>query len=419
MKTILCIAFLSAWCCATVLSDAAGQATIGQWREVFTTNSSILGSNGSSNIPYTDDICYDPNSKRLYYIGGDHCVYAYFVSYDEATNAWERPPRPSWMPPASAYCNGMMHGYDHGAMDAGRGFYYHKWGKHFERYNTSTQTWSATPDWTFSDDYANCCDGAEYFPELDGVVLVNGNNGFAGCVYLYKESTNQWTKLASGLVAGSTYQYAEYNPVHKVMIFMVRSTWYKLTSAGQVENIAQPPFSVYNGSGYVGVVTVDPVSGLYLVLTPVTRQLYTYDVQADSWQAVSSPSKPNMSNKGVIATPLAAYGATLFTACGSTCNVYVYKHSATAVEKAALNSGRSELSVSPNPIRSVARVQWCGEEPSSVRVFDLRGREIASLSDNMEYGSAVWNTSAVPAGLYWIRADFGSTAASRAVAIVH
>jgi hypothetical protein len=403
---------LAASAVASVLSDTAAQMAPGTWREIFTSNvDPILSENTSSTmIPYTDDIKYGHAEERFYYIGADHCKYAQFISYDEGANAWENLPRASWMPPSSAYCNGMMHGYDHGAMDPSRGYYYHRNGKLLQRYNIATGTWNQTPAWAFGD-YSNCCDAVEYFPELDGVVYVNGNNGFPGAVYLYKESTNQWTRLAGDLNPGSTYQYAEYNPVHKVLVFVIQGVHYKLDSSGQVTPLSAPPVGLYNGSGYVGVLTVDPVSGDYLVLTPVDRQFYTYNVLTDTWQLQSSPTKPNMNNHAVVACPVSDYGVNFFTACRSSgCHVYLYKHSAgTGGENpAGLYGNVSVLAAAPNPFSSRVTIQLMTAPQASFRIgiYNLRGRRLADLTPQLSAGTrAVWEPEGLPPGLYALRLE--------------
>jgi hypothetical protein len=60
-----------------------------------------------------------------------------------------------------------------------------------------------------------------------------------GEVWLFNEGTQQWSRL--GTVAdGSTWQMAEYNPVHKVMLFIVGGRHYKLSSTGQITSLANP-----------------------------------------------------------------------------------------------------------------------------------------------------------------------------------
>lgn len=175
--------------------------------------------------------------------------------------------------------------------------------------------------------YGNCCDALEFFPDLDGLVWVRGA---VGEVWLFRENGQQWSQLGTWPTQdGGTWTFAEYDPVHKLLLFGSgnSNTLFKLASSGQITTLRNPPITIYDGSGYAGVFTVDPVSGTYLLLTPTSRQFYSYDLNTDSWQLRSSPTKPDLSSKGVAATPVSGYGVNLFVSCTrGDCHAHVYKH---------------------------------------------------------------------------------------------
>lgn len=354
---------------ASTLGDLAASMQPGTWAELTTTNivPALVNASGGILTVYTDDMVWDPNSRQAFFIGAYHLAPEgpQFVSYTESTNSWQRLPRPSWLAAAV-----FFHGYDHSAIDQANGIVYHR-GYNSEtvhRYNIASQTWSQTPGLPFGDP-GNCCDALEYFPELGGLVWVNGS----GYVYLYRESTNQWTKLTTIQQSQSnTWQQAEYSPVHKVMVFLLGGKLYKLSSSGQVTQVANPAVSLYSGSGYNGVLTVDPVSGKYLILTPDSRQFYTYDVLTDTWQAQSSPTKPDMSNRGVTATPVNTHGVTFFTSCSSAsnCRAYVYKHAAGGGTPPPSDSTPPVISAvtTSNLTSSGAAITWTTNEASDTQV---------------------------------------------------
>ena len=312
---------------ATALGDLAASMQPGTWAEITTSNmvpslANVNGSNGHLLI-YTDDMVWNPSTLQAFMIGADHLASQgpQFVSYSASTNTWQRLPRPGWLNVT------FFHGYDHSAIDQARGNLYHRpySDNVVHKYNIASQTWTQLPNPVFPNNYENCCDALEYFPEMNGLVWVRGNPGE---VWLFNEATQQWSRLAT-VTNGNTWQQAEYNPIHKVIAFVVGGRFYKLSTSGQVTQLQAPPVSFYDGSGYVGVFSVDPVSGKYLFLTPTSRQFYTYDITTDTWQAQSSQTKPNLSNQGVVATPIATYGVTFFAACSSSqqCRAYLYKHS--------------------------------------------------------------------------------------------
>ncbi|PYS31238.1 MAG: hypothetical protein DMG11_02020 [Acidobacteria bacterium] len=318
---------------STALASLAASMQPGTWAELQTSNlnatfsSSDAGGGASGQIiGYTDDAVWDPASRQVFFLGGDHNwsvpTTVKFVSYSEATNSWQRRTTPSW-------ASGVVHGYHHNAIDTATGTFYHRpfSVQAVHRYNISAQTWDqpAMAAFPFTSDYNNCCDAFEYFPELGGLVWVSGSQS----VYLYRPSTNQWSTLATNLNIGGTWHSARYNPVRQVMIFYSEMTGalYKLSSSGQVTRLGNPPISLYNS--LVGPLTVDPVSGKYLALTPSGTQFYTYDVQTDVWQAQSTSTKPSF-DSFIVATPISTYGVNMFVSCASgaaPCHVYLYKFS--------------------------------------------------------------------------------------------
>ncbi|MGH7393910.1 MAG: hypothetical protein ACREM3_31295, partial [Candidatus Rokuibacteriota bacterium] len=99
------------------LEALAKQMQPGTWAALTTSNiNPVLVAKGASgnDIGYSEDIVWDPVSRRLFFAGGDHNDLAQFDSYMESTNTWQQLPRPSWMP------SGTMHGYDHSAIDPER-----------------------------------------------------------------------------------------------------------------------------------------------------------------------------------------------------------------------------------------------------------------------------------------------------------
>ena len=259
-----------------------------------------------------------------------------------------------------------MHGYDHSAIDPARRFFYHRPynSQTVRRYNIDTQTWTSLPSLPFAD-YNNCCDALEYFPELDGIVWI-ASNGLAGQnnghVYLYKEATNQWTVLSSTVDLSDTWTLAQYNPVHKLMLFYSAGTGalYKMSGTGAITKLRNPPVSLYNGSN--GLLTVDPVSGDYIALTGSSLQPYKYDVLTDTWQVLSAANQPSFTGSGVVATPINTYGAIFFATCdgggGSNCTAYLYKHAAGTGTTTAPPPATPTVNISANPASVLSRPRF-------------------------------------------------------------
>ena len=341
------------------LAQTAAAMQPGEWRELVTTNleptlnQPTCGATGSI-FPYSEDAVWDPVSRRVYFIGSDHIyigtcpglIGQRFISYSEDNNSWGALPNPPWFAPTVA------HGYDHSAIDVSNGIYFHfPYGnsqRPLHRYQINTGTWltdtPAAPDNT-------CCAGVECFPEFvgsntsvaaGGVVLAGSGN-----VYAYRAATNSWTGPlnSSRLNFGDYHTVAEYNPVHKVTIFgggenfnpaQSFSTLYKLAPNGGITALAPAPFNLRVN---LSIVTVDPVSGDYLVFGP-NGEFYVYNVLDNTWtlQATIPPFASPKRDSSVttvdltVAAPISTNGVVMFVkhipGNAPQTKVYLYKHKA-------------------------------------------------------------------------------------------
>jgi hypothetical protein len=170
-----------------------------------------------------------------------------------------------------------MHGYDHSAIDPSRRFLYHRpfANNTVHRNDIDAGTWTDVP--SPPDNGVSCCDALEFFPEMDGV-LWSHHSYYE--LWLFSETTQEWSLIDDAFPAGTTWEVAEYNPVHQLVLFTSDDTMYQLTNDGTVTELGAMAESIYDGSGYNGVLTVDPVSGDFLVSTPAgesDRTFHVYD----------------------------------------------------------------------------------------------------------------------------------------------
>ena len=88
--------------------------------------------------------------------------------------------------------------------------------------------------------------------------------------------------------------------------------------------------------------------------------------------------------------------------------VYLYKHSAGTAIKTDREDGRSfRLTASPNPFRASIRFQISGAayKVTSLKAYDLMGREAADLSKNLKAGNEfTWKPAGLCAGIYVVKA---------------
>lgn len=318
----------------TVLGALAASMAPGSWAELpaQNTNTAFTGTVGGATgniLPYSEDLLWDPIGRWAYFIGSDHIYDGQsdgprFVGYSDDSNTWQI------LPPAPWFEAGTYHGYDHSAVNPANGDLYHRpfnggW-REPQVHKYSQGQWTTLPPLGFDEDYHACCVGVEYFPELGGLVVVDSGQG---AVYLFDEGSDTWSRLARDLPMGDYHNFAEYNPVHKVLVFgggNNSSLIYRLDARGQIEALGAAPASLASPEL---VFTVDPVSGDYLVFT--SDAFYVYDVLRDAWELQSEPVPVHRGGSifGVVATPVSTYGVNMFVVCDlDQCTTYLYRHSA-------------------------------------------------------------------------------------------
>lgn len=339
------------------LANAAANLQPGAWCQFTTTNlESALssyyvienytgGSQGSgSQLSEAQGAVWDPTSKQVLFVGADHITnpdghilrYMGFVTYSATTNSWTNRWKgplvglaiqglPSWVQ------TGVHHGYDYNTIDPvnGRLYIRHPYaGQTCWQYDIAADAWSQLPALA-PNSLGNCCGGNAYFPELNGLVLVQGNR-----VWLH--ANGSWTMLTpSALTMGTYRHFAEYNPVHRVVLLGGGSNLYKLDANRNVtalRNAPTPLGTINAGSNKTGaIVTVDPVSGAHLVFGH-DGSFWVYDVVSDQWtrQPGSGFFEPTTHAAfifQVVATPISTYGVTMFIKYyPNQSRVYLYRH---------------------------------------------------------------------------------------------
>jgi hypothetical protein len=411
MVLILCIlSLLSIESGASVLGDAAANLQEGEWRVIETQNAFDLftDQDGDCICNYSDNMVWDPNSKQLLFCGSGHQRPGKFVIYSEATNAWRTESKP---------ISDLRHAYDHNAIDQASGEMYYRQGMNPDvyKYDIQADNWTSIPDMPTSHP---CCGALEFFPEMNGLIFVG-----AGSVYFYNKAQNEWSKLADNLVMGSRHNIAEYNPVHKVMLFG-GGNWssgfshdiYKLDGQGNITKLDSVPIPEFRISSTV--VTVDPVSGEYLVFDDY-RHFYAYNIQSDTWQMLDSATVPiwyrtdGSAAQFNLAAPVSEYGVVAFTSYqrNGTLTVRLYRHEGfTGLKEDGTRTASPFFSVSPNPCHSYdnIRIQFkvqsaCGGK-CKVQIYNIKGKLVAQPRAKSQNSFVNWDTRNLPSGIYIIKA---------------
>jgi hypothetical protein len=314
---------------ATPLTDVAASLAPGQWGELATTNfnEATLGDGTSFAVFwFSEDLAWDGANRRLYFVGGGHDSDAQFLTWSESTNAWTRakPAGGVWHPTFS-------HAYDHLALIPSRNRLYFRQpasdsNDRIEIYDIGSATWSRS---AVMPSRPACCGALEYFPELGGLVMAAG----PGPVFLYDPGGNSWRELANNVAIGDFHNFAEYSPVHRVMIFgggegANGRALFRINANGQVARLGDAPQRI--GITY-SVVTTDPVSGDFLVF--FDNASWQFNPITDTWTPLSAvPPWRSLGSPGIfaaVATPIPELGIVVVAKyAGDNSRVYLYRHSA-------------------------------------------------------------------------------------------
>jgi hypothetical protein len=327
--------FVHSQCFASTLSDAAASLAPGQWGIITPNNIATIDREAGLLTSYADSAAWDQANKRLLFIGSDHAVGYTFAIWNDSTNAWSNGPSMSSpnIPFSTLY---VGHAFDGNTYDQYGNYYYRVRrgtvsGNHdVYKYSASTSTWTNLPDNNMAGvEGDNCCQGIAYFPEMNGLIWVST----AGRVFLFNDNTQAWSQIASVSLSGGTWTFVEYNPVKKVVIFGSGASdrLFVINSSGIVTQKNNIPISLYDGTGFSGQVTVDPVSGTFIMLTGGSRTCHTYAVDTDTWGTCTNPPSA-LQGSALAAAPISTYGVTAFISCGPSTGVcdgkiYLYKHS--------------------------------------------------------------------------------------------
>jgi hypothetical protein len=284
---------------------------------------------------WADSATWDPISKQFFFLGAPHYRPWKFISYSDATNSWRGLPLADSCMSTATGCIG--HAYDHNTIDPTTGTVYHRLynSRTVYQYKISAGSWSTLPQMDVVPQLG-IAGGLAYFPERGGLVFVNGGESGGGGVYFFNTAANQWSRLASALPMGPYHNFAEYSPVHKVVIFGGGNNSrdiYRLTASGTITKMRDAPIDL--GVRWGSMTTVDPVSGNFLVFGS-NRSFYQYNPTTDIWTLQSGPTPPFFSSNpsdpisDTIATPVSTYGVVMVIDYNySNSKVYLYKHAST------------------------------------------------------------------------------------------
>jgi hypothetical protein len=404
------VVWLNTPCPGTALGSLAASMTPNSWAELTNTS----GFNGGtiftrcvhSSLAYCNEAVWDSVDKRVYFIGSGHgdwsssnCIA--FIQYNDATDTWSTLPKPP-------FYSEMHHGYDHTAICVDRREIYHKTsgGENLYKYDMNTGQWSLQTG-TYNSS-VDCRYGAlEYFPDLGSLLFYREP-------YLWNLATERWTEVSNNFQNKTpsgdwTYHcFAEYNPVHKVMIMGGGNgsvNLYKLGTDGQMVQMNQAPFGLgVNGS----IEYADTRTGKFIVYAEDgSNRMFTYDVTSDTWTQLSgtAPFRTGYGNwKNLVGCFISTYGVGFYVQWdGSSSKIYLYKPPAgstihTGVPGITQPPG---ITVHPNPFFSSTVINTGTDKNVQCRIYNAGGRLVHEFTTVR--GRAVWNAGRTAGGVYILK----------------
>lgn len=314
----------------TALAKSADSMAPGTWAKLPTlglTHEMIFPGDQDGILPYSMNMVWDSTRHVGYFFGGEHNGVAVcgsatydgracadssqrFLKYDEATNTWSLQLDSVTGKPHSGIAGSHA---DNGlTIDPATGDIYKIWYGSpgaLQRFSRAAQSWSsmATPT-GFDNGYIP---GFAWYPEANGAVLISG--GF-GQIAFWNSRTNSWSTLFTGVVAGTYPDFAIYNPIfHHVLLgggggvraqhdcrniylLSYNRSW-SISPARKTPDFkvsGAEPFCM-DSDGLAGHVSLDPVTGKYIVITrgeDAGMTMYEYDSQSDKWTHLTGSHTP-------------------------------------------------------------------------------------------------------------------------------
>jgi len=277
-------------------------------------------------LQYGNKAQWDPVFEKFFFLGSPHDNPFKFIIYDAGSNSWSSGPLPNACMDVGHYHGGCwVHSYYYSAIDPSKGKFYFYFLNGIAEYDIAAQSWQQLPG-VIDNDLAKY-GGLSFFPEKNEFVFVAGQYG----LFRYDLALKQW-RFVDNFSMGDYHNISLYNPVKKLVLFGGGNnsrSLFRASSPDAPVQLGDAPRDVVVCSS---IVTLDPVSGHFLVCYD-DGAFYDFDAVNDTWSIL--PGLPSdlcnsiACNTGVIAAPIANYGVVMFVSYDPA-RVYLYKHAAGA-----------------------------------------------------------------------------------------
>lgn len=310
----------------TVLARLAASMKPGTWAVVPTEGPDDLikappPSKGLDIMTWCDDGHWDSRSGQFLFMGLRQS--RRFIAYSQKTNAWRDVGLPADHAAAGSppQLSRFGHVYSRNALDPQLSQYYHmdhNDGGGIHRYDLRTEKWTKLPP---GGNYA-MTGVIEYFSARKGLVnLANGKQG----ILFFSEETQKWENLGPVPVHGY-HSLGRHNPFREEVLLAGGNESPRvvviLKKDGPAQRMKDAPFDLTIRQA---IITVDPVSGRYLLMDPPSKKLYEFDSKTDAYRLIddfTTTAWPFQSYDAPVAAFIPEHGVTMWVAR----KTYLYKH---------------------------------------------------------------------------------------------
>ncbi|QDU31842.1 hypothetical protein ETAA8_70020 [Anatilimnocola aggregata] len=314
----------------SVLGKLATQLQPGRWEELQTENwntevfKAPQPSKGLDLMGWTDDAHWDPKTGQLLFMGLRQT--RQFIAYHAPSNRWRVIPLPADHLAAGSppQLSKFGHIYSRNAHDAERGHFYHmdhNAGGGIYRFDLTTEKWTKLPE---GGSYL-MTGVIEFFPPQNWLVnLGEKRDGLR----VFDVELQKWQNLGPINVHGY-HSLGRHNPLRHEVLFAggneSKRALTRLTKAGKLENLKEFPEDL---NIRFDKLTVDPLSGKYLILRTNEKRLLEYDSDSQQTRLVddfTTTPWPFGRYDQPIATFVPELGITIWPANSK---MQLYKHAA-------------------------------------------------------------------------------------------